>query len=257
MIGIIGGTGIYDPKSVKEIAVKRVETPYGDAPEIKIVEFNGKRVAFLPRHGKSHAIPPHRINYRANIYALKEVGVDRIISTNSVGCISDSLAPADIVIPHDFLDFTRGRESTFYDERVVHVDVSAPYCPEIRNALIKAAATASKNVFSNGVYACTQGPRFETPSEIRMIKTLGGDVVGMTGVPEVVLAREKEICYGSVCIVANFAAGISEEKLTATEVQEIVKKNEGMLRKIITGAVEDIPEGHECACARALEGAEA
>jgi 5'-methylthioadenosine phosphorylase len=155
------------------------------------------------------------------------------------------------------LDFTRGRESTFYDDRVVHVDMSAPYCPEIRNALIKEAAAASKKVFSNGVYACTQGPRFETPSEIRMIKTLGGDVVGMTGVPEVVLAREKEICYGSVCIVANFAAGISEEKLTATEVTEMVKKNEGMLRKIITGAVEDIPESHECTCGRALEGAEA
>ncbi len=255
MIGIIGGTGIYDPKSVKEIAVKEVETPYGDAPEIKIVEFNGKQVAFLPRHGKSHAIPPHRVNYRANIYALKEVGVDGIISTNSVGGIGDFLKPGDVMIPHDFLDFTRGRESTFYDDRVVHVDVSSPYCPEIRNALIRAAGAVSK-VFSKGVYACTQGPRFETPSEIRMIKTLGGDVVGMTGVPEVVLAREKEICYGSVCIVANFAAGISEEKLTATELTEIVKENEAMVRKIITGAVENVPEHRKCECGRALEGAE-
>jgi 5'-methylthioadenosine phosphorylase len=255
MIGIISGTGIYDPKNVDEIKSEAVKTPYGDVPEIKIVELCGRQVAFLPRHGKSHGIPPHKVNYRANVYALGEIGVDRIISINSVGSVNDSLAPGDVVIPHDFLDFTRGRESTFYDDRVVHIDVSNPYCPEIRSALIKAADAMTK-VFSNGVYACTQGPRFETPSEIRMIKTLGGDVVGMTGVPEVVLAREKEICYGSVCIVANFAAGIKEEKLTATEVTDIVKKNEETLRKIIADAIKEIPEHRECACGQALEGAE-
>ena len=255
MIGIIGGTGIYDPKSVKEIGVEKVKTPYGDAPEIKIVKFNGRRAAFLPRHGKSHKVPPHRVNYRANIYALKRTGVDRIISMNSVGGINESFTPGDVVIPHDFLDFTKGRESTFYDNGVVHIDVSSPYCPEVRNALIKAAEPVS-NVFSEGVYACTQGPRFETPSEIRMIKTLGGDIVGMTGVPEVVLARELEICYGSVCIVANYAAGISKGKLIAAEVTEIVKKNEEILRKIIADAIKGLPERRECACGQALEGAE-
>ncbi len=255
MLGIIGGTGIYDPKSVKEIAVKEVKTPYGDAPKVKIVEFDGRQVAFLPRHGKSHAIPPHRVNYRANIYALKQVGVDRIISTNSVGGINDSLKPGDVVIPHDFLDFTKDRQSTFYDDRVVHIDMSDPYCPEIRKALIEAAGAVS-NVSSRGVYACTQGPRFETPSEISMIKTLGGDVVGMTGVPEVVLSREKEICYGSVCIVANLAAGISEDKLTSTELMEIVRANEAKLREIVTGAIASIPEHRKCDCGRTLEGAE-
>ncbi|MEE8402824.1 MAG: S-methyl-5'-thioadenosine phosphorylase [Candidatus Hydrothermarchaeaceae archaeon] len=254
MLGIIGGTGIYDPKSVKEIAVKEVETPYGDAPKVKIVEFDGKRIAFLPRHGKSHAIPPHMVNYRANIYALKQVGVDGIISTNSVGCINESLSPGDVVIPHDFLDFTKDRQSTFYDDMVVHIDMSNPYCPEIRKALIEAAGAVS-NVSSRGVYACTQGPRFETPSEIRMLKTLGGDVVGMTGVPEVVLSREKEICYGSVCIVVNPAAGISEEKLTSTELMEIVRANEAKLREIVTGAIASIPEQRKCDCGQTLEGA--
>jgi 5'-methylthioadenosine phosphorylase len=253
MIGIIGGTGIYGPKSVKEVRKEVVKTPYGDAPEIKIVEFSGREVAFLPRHGKSHGVPPHKVNYRANVYALKEIGVDRIVSTNSVGGINESFAPGDVVIPHDFLDFTKGRESTFYDDRVMHIDVSSPYCQGIRSALIKAGGP---NVFSEGVYACTQGPRFETPSEIRMIKTLGGDVIGMTGVPEVVLARELEICYGSICIVANFAAGISEKKLTATEVTDVVKKNEETLRAIIAATIKEIPTSRECACGQALEGAE-
>lgn len=255
MIGIIGGTGIYDPRSVKELEVKNVETPYGDSPEIKIVEFYEKEVAFLPRHKKSHSTPPHKVNYRANIYALKKVGVDRILSTNSVGGIGDFLGPGDVVIPHDFLDFTCGRNSTFYDNRVVHIDMSSPYCPEVRSALIKSAESVSK-VFSNGVYACTQGPRFETPSEIRMLKGLGGDVVGMTGVPEVVLAREMEICYGSVCIVANQAAGLSNEKLSSTELMKIVKENEEKLRKIVEGAIKSIPGEHGCSCGHALEGAE-
>lgn len=255
MIGIIGGTGIYDPKSVKELEVKKIDTPFGDSPEVKIIEFDGASVAFLSRHGKSHGIPPHKINYRANIYALREVGVDRIISMNSVGGIKDSLSPGDVVVPSDFLDFTKGRESTFYDDKVVHVDVSSPYCPEIRSALIEAAGFTSK-VFSEGVYACTQGPRFETPSEIKMIKMLGGDVVGMTGVPEVVLARELEICYSSICIVANYAAGIKEKKLTATEVIEIVAKNERTLREAVVRAIKSIPEKRKCRCGSALEGAE-
>ena len=255
MIGIIGGTGIYDTKNAEEIRKEVVKTPYRDAPEIKIVSFEGKEVAFLPRHSKSHGVPPHKINYRANIYALKEIGVDRIISTNSVGGINESFAPGDVVIPHDFLDFTKGRESTFYDDRVVHIDVSSPYCGEIRSALLKAAGPVS-NVFGEGVYACTQGPRFETPTEIKMIKTLGGDIVGMTGVPEVVLAREMQMCYGSLCIVANFAAGIKEDKLTATEVKDIVKKNEEILGEIIAHAVKGIPNVRECACGKALAGAE-
>lgn len=254
MIGIIGGTGIYSPKSVTDVEVKKVDTPFGESPEIKIVEFDGEPVAFLPRHGKSHGVPPHRVNYRANIYALKEIGVDRIISTNSVGSINESFAPGDVVIPHDFLDFTKGRESTFYDDLVVHIDVSSPYCGEIRSALLKAAGPVS-NVFGEGVYACTQGPRFETPTEIKMIKTLGGDIVGMTGVPEVVLAREMEMCYGSLCIVANFAAGIKEDKLTAREVTDVVKKNKESLRKIIADAVKNIPEHRECSCGEALGGA--
>jgi 5'-methylthioadenosine phosphorylase len=254
MIGIIGGTGIYEAKNAEEIRKDAVKTPYGETPEIKIVSFEGKEVAFLPRHGKSHNVPPHKINYRANIFALKEIGVKRIISTNSVGSMNETLSPGDVVVPRDFLDFTKGRKSTFYDDRVVHVDFSHPYCPEIRNALIKAADIKAK-VFPTGVYACTQGPRFETPAEVKMIKNLGGDIVGMTGVPEVVLAREMEICYGSLCIVANFAAGIKEDKLTAIEVKDIVKKNEEMLGEIIARAVKGIPDVRECACGKALAGA--
>jgi 5'-methylthioadenosine phosphorylase len=158
------------------------------------------------------------------------------------------------VVPFDFIDFTRGRDYTFYEEEVVHIDVSEPYCPEVRRALIQGADEYGK-VFSNAVYACTQGPRFETPSEIRMLSKLGCDIVGMTGYPEVVLAREQEICYASICTVTNYAAGISEKKLTATEVVEVVRENEEKIKKIIASAIEKIPKERKCGCSKALEGA--
>lgn len=182
------------------------------------------------------------------------LGVERIISTNSVGGITEALKPRDVVVPYDFIDFTKGRESTFYDEETVHVDVSEVYCPEIRKALIEASSKRGK-VFSNAVYACTQGPRFETPAEIRMLAKLGCDIVGMTGLPEAILAREQEICYASICTVTNYAAGIAKTKLTATEVKEIVQQNQEKLKQIIIEAIKKIPKERRCKCKHALEGA--
>ncbi len=254
-IAIIGGTGIYDPKIFKELGRRIIKTPYGSSPEIAVGELLGNEILFLPRHGKGHALPPHRINYRANIYALKVLKAERIISTNSVGAVNKKLAPGNIVIPHDFIDFTRGREATFYDKEVVHIDVSEPYCPELRRVLAAAGEKVAGKVFSSAVYACMQGPRFETPAEIRMLHKLGCDVVGMTGVPEVALAREAEICYAAICTVTNFAAGIVKKKLTAAEVKEIVKKNQENLKKILVEAIRNIPEERECVCGSALKGA--
>ncbi|WP_456475638.1 S-methyl-5'-thioadenosine phosphorylase [Candidatus Pyrohabitans sp.] len=254
-IAIIGGTGIYDPKVFREQERRVLETPYGKASPAFLGELSGRSVVFMPRHGVKHELPPHRVNYRANIYALKQLGVTRVIATNSVGGISPRLAPGNVVVPHDFIDFTRSRSSTFYDSEAVHVDMTLPYCPEMRSAIIEAAKGTLGEVEERGAYAATEGPRFETPAEIRMLSRLGCDIVGMTGMPEVVLARELEMCYASVCTVTNYAAGIKQEKLTATEVIEVVKQNEEKLKRLILEAVKLIPEERRCPCAHALEEA--
>ncbi len=253
-IGLIGGTGIYDPEIFKEEEKKQIETPYGTS-EVSIGQFKKREVFFISRHGKGHAIPPHKVNYRANVHALKSLGVERIISINSVGGINENLHPKDVVIPNDFIDFTRRRDLTFFDNETVHIDVFDPYCPEVRDVLTKAADSTVEKVFTSGVYACTEGPRFETPAEIRMMRTLGCDIVGMVGVPEVVLAREQEICYASVCMVTNYACGIREESLTVSEVMEIVKENQENIKKIITKTIGTIKEERNCRCKNALEGA--
>jgi 5'-methylthioadenosine phosphorylase len=252
-IAVIGGTGIYDPELFGEGEERRVKTPYGDV-ELTMVELKGREIVFLPRHGKRHAVPPHKINYRRNMYALKKVGVTRIFATNSVGCINPGFKPGDVVVPHDFVDFTKSRHATFYDDEAVHVDVSEAYCSELREALLE-AGKALGEVHSRAVYACTEGPRFETPAEIRMLRLLGCDIVGMTGLPEAALARELEICYASLCTVTNYAAGIAKKKLTATEVLEIVGKKQGKIRKVLAAAALLVPEKRGCKCGEALRGA--
>lgn len=253
MIAIIGGTGLYDPQ-VFTGKRERIMTSYG-AIDIVRGSLKGKEVAFLARHGAGHAVPPHKVNYKANIIGLKGLGVKRIIAVNSVGCINDELAPGDFVAPHDFIDLTKGRDSTFFDDEVVHIDLTNPYCPEIKAALLLAADDVKKKVFDGGVYACTQGPRFETPAEIRMLSTLGADMVGMTGLPEAILAREQEMCFASICTVTNYAAGISKEKLTASEVKEVVERGLEDMKKTISSAIELIPEDRKCGCGDALSGA--
>ncbi|NOZ76536.1 MAG: S-methyl-5'-thioadenosine phosphorylase [Euryarchaeota archaeon] len=255
MLGLIGGTGIYDPEMFEDTRVEAVPTPYGEVPEVFIGRVGDREVAFLPRHGRDHSVPPHRVNYRANIAALKRLGVERVISTNSVGAINREMRPGDVVIPDDFVDFTRGRPSSFFDHEVVHVDVTDAYCPEVRRPLLAAARKEMDRVFDGGTYVCTEGPRFETPAEIRILGTLGGDIVGMVGVPEVVLAREAEMCYGAICTVTNMAAGISEHRLTATEVVEMVRRNEATLRAVVAEVLEHLPLERGCRCRNALKGA--
>ncbi len=150
-----------------------IETPYGKSPEISVFKLHDKDVVFMPRHAKGHEYPPHMINYRANIHAMKQMGVERIIATNAVGSLEVSLKPGDFLVPHDFLDFTKVREFTFYDSKTVHIDITEPYCHDLRDILI-----SSDDVVENGVYVCTEGPRFETAAEIAMFKQLGGSVVG-------------------------------------------------------------------------------
>jgi len=254
-IAVIGGTGFKDLlKNPRQI---RLGTPYGIAPSVSLGKIDGKEVLFLPRHGPNHSVPPHKINYKANIFALYEMGVERIIAVNAVGAINSDFKPGDVVVPHDFVDFTKLRYSTFYDEApVTHVDFSQPYCSELRRILVENAKKLDLHVWDKSVLVCTEGPRFETPAEIEMFRRLGCDIVGMTGVPEVVLARELQICYAAFCFVSNMAAGI-QEQLTPCDVSKVSEKIMPKLQQVLVHTVKALPIQREgnCPCAKALGNA--
>ncbi|MEM3478820.1 MAG: S-methyl-5'-thioadenosine phosphorylase [Candidatus Bathyarchaeia archaeon] len=244
-IAVIGGSGLEELFSGSEKI--NVGTPYGFSHALSICEFEGKRVAFLPRHGYKHSVPPHRVNYRANMYALYRLGVERIIATNAVGAINLNFKPGDLVIPHDLIDFTSQRHSTFFDQLpVTHIDFTEPYCPEIRKVLIEKSRGLGA-VHEQAVYVCTEGPRFETPAEIRMFRMLGCDVVGMTGMPEAALARELGMCYATLCFVSNMAAGISG-RLTYEEVSETSKIVMPKVRRAVAETIVSLPETRGCQC---------
>ncbi len=253
-IAVIGGTGFE--KLFTNVEQIIVGTPYGVPQPLFVGEIGGKDIVFLPRHGVEHSVPPHKVNYRANIYALYKFGVERIIAVNAVGAINKSLKAGDIVVPHDFADFTKARPATFYDEApVTHIDVSQPYCPEIRKFLIETAEKLGLHVWSKAVLVCTEGPRFETPAEIEMFRRLGFDIVGMTGLPEAVLARELEMCYACVCFVSNMAAGM-QERLTPKEVFDISRRVQPKIEQLLIGTAEALPvERKSCPCVGALKKA--
>ena len=257
-IAIIGGTGVYDPGILSNRREINVQTPYGPVSPT-VGEFNGIEVVFLPRHGAGHSVPPHRVNYRANIWGLRRLGVKRIISTTAVGSLNPEMRPGEMVVIDQFLDFTKGRPSTFFEggpHGVVHVDYTEPYCPELRAEILKAAAQFGYEVHDHGVYVCTEGPRFETPAEIRMFAKLGGDLVGMTNVPEVVLAREAGICYATISMVTNFAAGMAAGPLTHEEVVALMQENTQRLRQVIMAVIGVIPKERRCSCQHAVPNAD-
>ncbi len=253
-VGIIGGSGIYDPNLIENPKEKKVETPYG-AVHLFIGRWQGEEIAFLPRHGIGHQVPPHFINYRGNISALKSLGVERILSTSAVGSLNSLMKPGDFVLLSQFIDFTKGRPTTFEGDRVVHVDMSEPYCPVLRAVLLEAAENKGYRLHPEGVYICTEGPRFETPAEIKAFRLLGADVVGMTNIPEVILAREAEICYASLAIVTNMAAGISSGRITAQEVNQIMNEVINKVKELFSFAIPQIPKTRTCFCKDALKGA--
>jgi 5'-methylthioadenosine phosphorylase len=254
-IAIIGGSGLERLFEKPDQSV--IKTPYGAAPPISIGKVGGKQVVFLPRHGFNHSVPPHRINYRASIWALHTLGVRRIFATNAVGAIVRDFKPGQIAVPHDFVDFTKSRCTTFYDEApVTHVDFSQPYCPQMRKLLLDAAKKTGLHVWDKAVMVCTEGPRLETPAEIEMFRRLGCDIVGMTGLPEVVLARELEMCYASACYVSNMAAGI-QKRLSTHNVSRISKQIMPKLEKLLIESIRGLPVERKkaCPCASALRSA--
>lgn len=250
---IIGGTGFYDHHLLKHKELLRVETTYGPAALVK-GSVDGEEVFFLARHGRDHSLPPHRINYRANIAALRQVGVSFVLATAAVGTMSAHLPPGSFVVPDQFLDFTRQRALTFFEggnSPVIHTDFSTPYCPVARNALLQAGAGQDLEIYDGACYVCTEGPRFETPAEIRMFQKLGGDIVGMTGLPEAVLAREAGLCYASIAIATNFAAGMGEEELNMEDVQLRFSRKREQLAVLLFAALRLRKNNRDCRCREA------
>lgn len=223
-LAIIGGTGLSRLTDFDILDRVTLVTPYGDpSAEFVTGELNGKKVVFLARHGAPHAIPPHKINYRANIWGLQQLGVERIVAIAAVGGITAAMQPAHLAIPDQIIDYSYGRRHTFFEEdadEIVHIDFTHPYTPELRTKLITAAAHAEIPITPLGTYGCTQGPRLETAAEILRMQQDGCDLVGMTGMPEAALAKELGIDYAAIAVVANWAAGKSDGEITMAEIEQ-------------------------------------
>lgn len=257
MIGVIGGSGLYEIEGLIIKEDKKISTPFGDPSDFyRIGEISGIEIAFLPRHGSLHHIAPHKINYRANIWGFREIGVERIISINAVGGISPEMIPGAIVVLKQIIDMTENRESTFYDgEEVVHIDFTEPYCHELREAIFSAGEKTGIALKQKATYICVNGPRLETDAEIKAFSLLGADVVGMTGMPEASLARELEICFAGIAVVTNYAAGISGRKLTTTEVTGKMAESTEKVKLLLKEIFSIIPLRRNCGCKDALKDA--
>lgn len=258
-IGVFGGSGFYSFVEAREEIV--VETPYG-APSDSIVlgEVAGRQVAFLPRHGRGHTIPPHKINYRANIWAMKELGVKQIIAPCACGSLRKEIGRGDFVVPDQFVDRTRGRADTFYDgPKVVHIAGAEPFCPRLRSALVSACKSTGSAVHESGVIVAVQGPRFSTKAESRWFSANGWDIVNMTVYPEVVLARELEICYASIAVVTDYDVGLTDDpSIPPVSVEEVLAAFTdalSRLRTVLFEALSQLTAERNCLCATALKGA--
>jgi 5'-methylthioinosine phosphorylase len=222
-IAIIGGSGLYHLDAIENSRTETVSTPYGEPSDaLTSGSLQGESVVFLARHGAAHTIPPHRVNYRANLWALKHRGFDTVISVCTVGGIRAAIRPGAIIVPDQVIDYTWGREHTLFDQdltEVTHIDFTEPYCAGLRKALLDAAAAAGIEIFPTATYGATQGPRLETAAEIDRLERDGCDIVGMTGMPEAALARELGLCYAAIAVSANDAAGRGSGPIEMTEIK--------------------------------------
>ncbi len=235
-LAVIGGTGALDLFAVRER--RALTTEFGvPSAELALIQLGSQQAWFLARHGLPHRLPPHRINYRANIQALKDLGVDRIIAINAVGGIDPSLKPGALVIPDQLIDYTWGRCHTFSDDAdsvLDHVEFGDPFTASLRQELLQAAGRASVPVLADGCYAVTQGPRLETSAEVRRLAADGNTLVGMTAMPEAALARERNMGYASLCVVANPAAGVSPEPISIEEIHVVLESAMGQVKQLLS-----------------------
>lgn len=257
-IGIFGGTGIYDPGLLTESKEVVVDTPFGKTSDsITVGIYKGRKVAFMPRHGKKHTIPPHLINFRANIWAFKEMGIKRIIAPSAVGSLKQDLKPGDFVLPTQFIDFTKSRKTTlFEDDKVIHISVADPFCPELQNSISQAAKKIDLHLHKDATYVCIEGPRFSTRAESKFYKNvIGADIIGMTLVPECQLAREAQMCYASISTVTDYDVW-ADKPVTAKEVLETLSKNVSTTKKVLGVLLDLIPQQRGCSCHKAFEEAQ-
>jgi 5'-methylthioadenosine phosphorylase len=270
-VGFIGGSGIYEALSLENVREVEVETPFGDpSAPVTIGEFaasetpetaraddaTGTEVAFLPRHGPDHQRDPTNLPYRANIYALKKLGVERVLASNAVGSLRADLPPQTLVVPDQIYDRTKHRDLTFFgDGVVVHQPFADPYCPHMVDHLAAAAnAATDAKTQAGGTYVCIEGPQFSTRAESEFYRGQGWDVVGMTAIPEAKLAREAELCYATVAGVTDYDVWKADSEVTLQEVLENAAKNEHTIKRTIEHAIEHLPADRECDCGHSLEG---
>jgi 5'-deoxy-5'-methylthioadenosine phosphorylase len=241
LVAIIGGSGLTNLKNLEITRREVLRTPFGE-PSAPLVfgHLGGQKAVFLARHGHGHTIPPHDVNYRANIWALKEVGASHVIAVNAVGGITPTMTAGGLIFPDQVIDYTYGRMHTYFgieQKSVTHVDFTFPYCEELRNVLATAAQAAGLDAVAKGTYAATQGPRFETIAEIRKLERDGADIVGMTGMPETSLARELGLCYACIAVVANPAAGKAAGIISLKEIERTLETGMEKVRVLLEKAL--------------------
>lgn len=253
-IGVIGGSGFYE--FLDNVVETAVTTPYGAPSEPPVIaDVSGRSVAFIPRHGKDHRYPPHKIPYRANMWALRALGVRQVIAPCAVGGLRTDLGPGSLVVPDQMVDRTSGRVQTYYDGGAVHISFADPYCPNGRAAASAAGEADGWPMFDGGTMVVIEGPRFSSRAESQWFSAQGWAVVNMTGHPEAVLARELAMCYTAVALVTDLDAGLTpHEAVTQEEVFRIFGESIPRLRTTVTGIVDRLPQTRDCPCARALDG---
>ncbi len=257
-IGVIGGSGLYDIKGLTDIEEVDIDTPFGKPSDtITTGRLEGMGVAFLPRHGKGHRISPTEVPYYANIYALKSLGVEYIIATNSVGSFKQEIKPGDLVIPDQLIDRTRSRVNSFFGEGIVaHIPFAQPFCPMLSQILYQTAKEVSTTVHNGGIYIAMEGPAFSTKAESRLYRSWGASLIGMTALPEAKLAREAEICYATIACVSDYDSWQERSQpVTVDVILNILHQNIDTAKKIIKLAVTKMPARRDCGCATALKAA--
>ncbi len=254
-VGVIGGSGLYQIEGMQAATEVEVSTPFGRPSDSVVVgELAGVRIAFLPRHGRGHRISPTEVNARANVYALKSLGVERIISVSAVGSLREDIHPLDLVVPDQIVDRTVSRLRTFFgDGLVVHVGMAEPYCPQLREMLIRAAEGTGRTVHRGGTYLCIEGPQFSTRAESRFYRQWGADVIGMTAMPEARLAREAELCYSTLALVTDYDVWHeSEEPVTVEQVVANLTRNVDAAKETLRSLLTMLPAERGCSCGSAL-----
>jgi 5'-methylthioadenosine phosphorylase len=257
-IGVIGGSGLYAMSGLTDAREIRVKTPFGDPSDaIVLGALEGKRVAFLARHGRGHRILPNEINYRANIYAMKLLGVERVISVSAVGSLKEDLRPGEFLVPHQFFDRTNNRASTFFgDGLVAHVAFAHPTCSQLSGALADACVHEAVKVHRRGTYVCMEGPQFSTLAEAEVNRHLRFDVIGMTNLTEAKLAREAELCYTTIAMITDYDCWHPDhESVTAAQIIATLNQNAENAQKVLRTAVRELPAGRSCKCGSALQHA--